>query len=334
VDAAHQAEMMVIIDWVANHTAWDHVWTAAHPERFTQGPDGGFIPPNPGWSDVIDLNFDTPGTRAAMTDAMVYWVREFEVDGFRCDVADDVPRDFWKPTIEALRRERPVFMLAEADSPWMHQAGFEATYGWKLSDALINAARGEVTASQVRQLVEKDVQELGTENDAFRMLFTSNHDWNSWNGIASERLGPAWEAATVLTFTLPGMPLIYSGEEAGLDKQLEFFEKDPIEWRQHPAADLYTRLCKLKRANPALHHGAGAGRLEFLGPPTDTQILAFKRTSGEGEIIVVANLSATPADLSGIALEAGARFVGLTGHPDSVPEHLEPWGWRVLIRTD
>ena len=290
VDAAHEAGMLVIIDWVANHTAWDHAWTALHPERFTQGPDGGVIPPNPGWADVIDLNFDNAGTRTAMADAMAQWVREFDIDGFRCDVADDVPRDFWKPTIAALRRERPMFMLAEADSEWMHDAGFDATYGWKLSSALLGARKGEVDASKVRQLVEKDAQDLLAQDGAFRMLFTSNHDWNSWNGIAQEQFGPAWEAATVLTFTLPGMPLIYSGEEAGLDKQLEFFEKDPIRWRDHPAADLYTRLCHLKRTSPALRHGPGAGSLKFVRTESDDRVVAFIRQSGDSRVIVAANL--------------------------------------------
>ena len=333
IDAAHNAGMFVIIDWVANHTAWDHVWTHDHPERFTKGPDGGFVPPNPDWADVIDLDFDDPGTRIAMADAMAYWVREFGIDGFRCDVADDVPVDFWAPTIAALRAERPLFMLAEADSPEMHEAGFDATYGWRVSDAIVRITRGEEDAAALRRVIERDARQIGGDGDRFRMVFTTNHDWNSWNGTTAERLGPALDAATVLTFTLPGMPLIYSGQEAGLDKRLEFFEKDQIAWRADPAAALYERLCRLKSAAPALRHGADSGTIEFFDAGDPKRVVAFTRRLGASEVIVAVNLSAKPVALGGIESRADSPFRDLDGQAANPPDRLVPWGWWVGWRS-
>lgn len=329
IDAAHDAGMIVIIDWVANHTAWDHIWTADHPERFTKGPDGGFVPPNPDWADVIDLDFDDPSTRTAIADAMMYWVREFGIDGFRCDVADDVPVDFWAPTIAALRAERPLFMLAEADSAEMHECGFDATYGWRVSDAIVRIAKGEADAAGLRRVVERDAREIGGDGDRFRMVFTTNHDWNSWNGTTAERLGPALDAATVLTFTLPGMPLIYSGQEAGLDKRLEFFEKDPIAWRDDPAAALYGKLCRLKSAAPALRHGAGGGAIEFFEAGDPKRVVAFTRRLGSSEVVVAVNLSAEPTTLRGITSQPGAPYLDLDGKTADPPDRLAPWGWWI-----
>jgi len=334
VAAAHDAGIKVIIDWVPNHTSWDHVWTTTNPDRFTKGPDGGFIPPNPDWSDVIDLNFDEPSTRTAMADAMKYWVREFDIDGFRCDVADDVPDDFWAPTIAELRAIKPVFMLAEADAPHMHSGGFDATYGWKVSDAVLDVVAGKRDASAIARAVDADAMALADHPGAFRMLFTTNHDWNSWVGTDAERLGPALPSATILSFTLPGMPLIYSGQEAGLDKRLAFFEKDAIEWREDPAVGLYTKLADLKRTTPALRHGPNGGAITFLRTHEDDRVVAFQRSLDDSLVVVVANLSAAPAHPGDLGIDASARFLDLDGKPATVPELLEPWESRILIRTN
>src|SRR5262249_47193883 len=146
---------------------------------------------------------------------------------------------------------------------------------------------------------------------AFRMYFTCNHDWNSWEGTAVDRFGRSWEAATVLTFTVPGMPLIYSGQEAGLDKRLEFFEKDPIAWRDHPAAALYAKLCALKRSEPALWHGPDGGTMEFLRTRANDRVVAFQRTKGDSEVVVIANLSPEAAKLGDLGLDLNAAYVNL-----------------------
>jgi len=335
VDAAHGLGMLVILDWVPNHTAWDHEWTRTHPERFTKNERGEFTPPNADWTDVIDLNYDEPSTRRAMTDAMLFWIREFGVDGYRADVAEAVPEDYWRSAIAELRAERNLFMLAEGNDAWLHDVGFDATYGWGLGDTLLAIARGEADATAVRDRVERDASELaGHGRHPFRMYFISNHDWNSWNGVAIERFGPMWEAATVLTFTLPGMPLIYAGQEAGLDKQLAFFEKDEVDWRPDPAADLYRRLAHLKRSSPALRHGANAGDIEFIPAGDPTRVVAFRRSSAGDEVVVLANLSAQPADLPHLRHDSGARCLDLFGFPASPPTSLSPWEWTVLRRTE
>ena len=334
VDAAHEHGMFVILDWVANHTAWDHVWTAEAPGRYRPGEGGGFAPPNDDWSDVIQLEFDAPGTGGAMSDAMAYWVTEFGVDGFRADVAELVPEWFWRDAIERLRDERPQFMLAEGGAAWLHGAGFDATYGWGLGDTLLRVASGEADARDVRRHVEEDGAYIGEgAPGAFRMHFTTNHDWNSWNGVALERFGPSWGAATVLTFTLPGIPLIYNGQEAGLSHRLAFFEKDEIVWRPDPAAELYRRLAALKREEPALRHGPDAGALEFLEAGDPARVLAFRRSAPGSEVLVMANLSDQRASVRAPALAPGAAYTDLRGFPAAPPASLGPWEWAVLRRA-
>ncbi|MEM8836312.1 MAG: alpha-amylase family glycosyl hydrolase [Planctomycetota bacterium] len=333
VEAAHELGMLVVLDWVPNHTAWDHEWTRSHPERYAKGPDGGFRPPNDDWVDVIQLDYSNSDTRAAMLDAMLYWVREFEVDGFRADVAEMIPKDFWIAAIERLRRERDMFMLAEGGAPWLHEAGFEATYGWGLGDRLMRVYAGENDAADVRRFLIEDTAAITAADDsAFRMFFTTNHDWNTWNGLAIERLGEMWEAATVLTFTAPGMPMIYNGQEAGLDKRLEFFEKDPIEWRADSSADLYRRLAQLKKDEPALHHGESGGTIVHINTNDPDRLLAFRRVAEGSEIIVLANLSGEPVEVRGVRTEPDARYADLYGYPTEVPERLDAWGWHLLVR--
>ncbi len=332
VDGAHDRGIKVILDWVANHTAWDHVWTKTHPERFVKDADGNFKPPNDDWDDVIDLDYDEPSTADAMIEAMRYWVTEFNIDGFRCDVAELVPQEFWSRAIKELRTERDLFMLAEGHEAWLHDVGFDATYGWVLGDNVMNIVKGESNAGDLREALERNDRELGGFGDQrFRVFFTTNHDWNSWNGVALERFGPAWEAATVLSFTLPAMPLIYGGQEAGLDKQLEFFEKDQVEWRDHPARDLYTTLSALKEETPALRHGDANAVVEYITAGNRERVFAFKRTSGASGVVVVANLSAEPAKLYPTPGVSPATHTDPFGGDAVWPDELGAWSWRVFV---
>ncbi|MHC4263545.1 MAG: alpha-amylase family glycosyl hydrolase [Planctomycetota bacterium] len=329
VAEAHAAGMRVVLDWVANHTAWDHVWTESHPERFRRGSDGGFVPPNADWTDVIDLDYANPDTCRAMTDAMAYWIDEFDVDGFRCDVAELVPEAFWSAAIAELRERKPLFMLAEGQDSWLYDVGFDATYGWRVAERVLEVAQGTGEPSALLEELEREREFHAEHPGKYRIHFTSNHDWNSWHGLAVERLGPAWEAATVLTFTLPGMPLIYGGQEAGLEHRLEFFERDPIRWRPHPSAALFRSLTGLKgRAAPLVH---GAARdwdgLTWLEDLPDG-VLGFERRRGGELVRILVNLTPEPADLD--ALEpVGAGAVDVHGFPTESPERLEPWGWHV-----
>jgi 1,4-alpha-glucan branching enzyme len=322
VNAAHDRGMLVILDWVPNHTGWDHVWTETNPEWYTEGEDGGFTPPIEAWDDVIDLNYDNADMRAAMIDAMVYWVREFDVDGFRCDVAAMVPRDFWETAIPAIRAERDVFMLAEAGEAWLHEAGFDATYGWSFYGPLERVRDGSGAREIIEWLVAEDAY---LPDGAYRMLMTSNHDENSWNQTAPERWGDFYEAATVLTFTLPGVPLIYTGQEVGNTENLLFFSKDEVNWGDqpdlHPKAELYRSLAALKKRHPALHHGADLAPAEILGTSAGNDVLAFRRSvvdsnGEERSVTVLVNCLDTARTT--VLLETGESF------------RLRPYGWAIV----
>lgn len=314
--AAHERGMLVMLDWVPNHTAWDHPWTVSNPEWYTKGEDGGFVPPNPDWNDVIDLNYDEPGLRRAMIDDMKFWLTEVGIDGFRADVAELVPADFWEDCIDELRATKPVLILAEGHQPWLFDAGFDLCYGWGLGDTMIKIYAGEADASDLWDMIESDRAELKNHGKDLplgpqRMWFTTNHDWNSWNGLAVERFGDFWTEASTLTFAVPGLPLIYSGQEAGLEKQLEFFERDTIAWRDHPARGHYAQLAHTIATDA---RDVGFERIE--GVP-DT-VFAYRRTIiDRGERVrlsVAVNCSAEP----------------ITVTIDGEAYRLDPWSsdWR------
>ncbi|GAB4549291.1 MAG: alpha-amylase family glycosyl hydrolase [Phycisphaerales bacterium] len=325
---AHDAGMIVLLDWVANHTGWDHVWTETNPEYYRQNEAGEFITPNGDWLDVIQLDMEREDTRKAMKEAMLYWVREHDVDGFRCDVAELVPADFWRDAISDLREERDVFMLAEGAAAWLYDCGFDATYGWGLGDACLRVVNDGRPAFEVMDSLRDATAQRRHPRRPFRMHFTTNHDWNSWNGTAVERLGEAWEAATVLTFMAPGMPLIYSGQEAGLDAQLAFFEKDAIAWREHPARELYTRLARFKERVPALDAGDPSSVLRPLIVHEPDRLIAFERRIRGSRVLVFVNLSDRPVSV--LDPPSVDIYRDLDGEPAEYPTALPAWGWVVL----
>ena len=337
VQAAHDRGMYVLIDWVANHTAWDHVLTTEHPEWYVTDAQGHFIPP-PGtnWSDVIELDYAEPGLRAYMIDAMRFWVEDVGVDGFRFDAVDFVPADFWEEAIPELRAARPdLFLLAESDGPEWYGYGFDMTYGWGLygfgGGILKRIADGELTAANFNGFVagEKALYPSG-----YRMYFTSNHDENSWYGTTSELFGAAAEVFAVLTATFHGMPLVYSGQEAGLDKRLAFFDKDQIPWRDHPNTALYSALLHLKRENRALWNGSNGGLLQRVLSTDNTNVFAFVRKKDADQVFVALNLSAQARTVT----LSGTTFAG--AYRDIFSEDtvilaegailgLPAWGYRV-----
>ena len=291
VDDAHERGMHVILDWVANHTAPDHVWLADHPDWFTRDEAGNTVFPVPEWQDVIDLDFDKPAMRRAMIDAMKFWVVEASTDGFRCDAAIMVPEDFWQAAREELDAIKPLFWLAEAVEPELMAETFDATYGWHLSTNLELIAKGEKTAEDLKNYLVAD--ERVVPDDGFRLNFTNNHDKNSWECTAKERFGDSLDAMTVLTFTVPGMPLIYNGQEAGLDKRLAFFERDPIDWdRDLKAEKLYRNLIEFKAKHEALSTGHGEASIRFLKSPPG--VITFVRSHAGDEVSVVVNCTDEP----------------------------------------
>jgi glycosidase len=298
VRAAHTLGMRVILDWVANHTAFDHPWTRDHKDWYKLDAHGEVFPVTfnagqPGeehWSDVTALDYDRPALRDAMIAAMQFWVREADIDGFRCDVAGLVPIAFWERARRELDAVKPMFMLAEADAPALHHGAFDMTYSWDLAALFHKIGQGKADAGALRDWVAREPH--GFPASAYRMRFTTNHDFNSWNGTDAELYGDFYLPLAVLTFTLPGMPLVYNGQESRLAKRLEFFEKDPIAWKSHELEPFYARLLALKHGHPALANGQYGGALALVDVGND-RLFAFRRTLDADSVGVVVNLTRT-----------------------------------------
>jgi glycosidase len=348
VAEAHKRGLHVILDWVANHTSWDSKLAREHPEWFTRNAQGQLVPPVADWQDVVDLDFRQPGLRRYMTESMAYWVREADVDGFRCDVAGLVPTDFWNHTRRELTKLKPVFMLAEWDElhapPFLKpgefdpntrllEQAFDATYALRLRYLLDSVARGQqpVAAIDKYRAVEQERYAPGV----YLMNFTSSHDLNSWTGTEYERLGPNVQPQAVLAALLPGIPMVYSGQEAALKKRLKFFDQDPIPWGGYPLLAFYTRLLQLKKRNPALANGDACGQLTRLPSPATPAVYAFVRHTGPDAVLVAVNLGAAPQQLPVPAAWQGpyrdvfADQQLTAGAALTVPPH----GYRVLERA-
>jgi glycosidase len=331
---AHNLGMKVMLDWVANHTAWDHVWAYTNPEYYTKTEEGEFFSPYD-WSDVIELDYDNREMRDSMIDALAFWVREAKIDGYRCDVAGLVPTDFWDEARAALEQIKPVFMLAEdEDNPDLLRYAFDMNYAWKVHHLMNRIVKKEASPADLISHFHWNDSLFGHQH--YRMNFITNHDENSWNGTVFERLGDGVEAFAVFSFMIPGMPLIYSGQEAGLDKRLRFFEKDTINWSNIRYQEFYTRLIGFKKSHSALHNGRFGAPMEILPTQVPDQLFAFVRKNHEGTIVSVFNFSDKPAtgtilnrhDLHGDYTElfSGERVALDQGIQLSFPA----WGYKVL----
>jgi glycosidase len=321
VEKAHALGMKVILDWVANHTAWDHPWVATHKERYKLDDKGAVysVTFNAGtpqveyWTDVVGLNYQDPGLWKAMTEAMAFWLKEADIDGFRCDVASLVPTPFWEQARAKLDAIKPVFMLAESDKVDLHAKAFDMTYDWDLHDQLRAVAKGQAGAEELRAWWAR--RQAKYPPDAFRMNFTANHDSNSWHGSCQEFYGSeaCLKAMAVLAAMLPGMPLIYGGQEAFFRKRLAFFEKDAIDWRGYPLAGFYRELLQLKTRHAALAHGQAGGTLAWLdtGEPS---VVGLRRERGSSRVDVYVNLGTKPRQARSAA---------------GAPLALPAWGWAI-----
>lgn len=325
VQKAHDQGMIVILDWVANHTAFDHAWTEIPGYHNTDSLGNVTWPEGTDWTDVADLNYDNMDMQNDMIEALRYWVREADLDGYRCDVAGFVPMEFWQRAKDSLDVDKDLFMLAEWDEPKMHNDAFHMTYGWGLHHYMNGVAKGEKNADSLASFIAKDLERYPAS--AYRMNFTTNHDENSWNGTVFERFGEGHQAYAVFAFTAQGMPLIYSGQEAGLDKRLVFFDKDTIDWSEVKYQDFYSKLVDIKHHNPALYNGEFGGIPEFLNTG-NPMVLAFKRVKGDNEVTTIINLSDEPQS---ITVPEGTSFVDFfSGETvtSSISE-LEPYQYYV-----
>ena len=327
IAAAHELGFRVVMDWVANQTSPDNVWMTEKPADFYERDSLGNAIWEYDWTDTRSLNYDNKEVWYAQEDAMRFWLDK-GVDGFRCDAAGEMPTETWQYLVPALRKDYPeIYLLAEAEKhEFMVDTMFDATYAWELHH-IENAIGGgpankdgEKTAADLRGYVEKDLH--NTPASAFRLSFTSNHDENSWNGTEFERLGDAWQVMEVLNFTLPKtQPLIYTGQEIGLDRRLEFFEKDPItDWSANEYTGFYKYLTNLKHNNPALAAGERGGCFKWVRTP-DPDVVAFSRRLGSNMVVVYANLSR----------DSSKEIVALctAENPNGI---LPGWGWRVIVR--
>lgn len=310
VAAVHAHDMRIVIDLVANHTAWDNAMLVEHPDWYTQNEEGGIVAPNPDWTDVADLNYDRHELRKYMIAMMRHWVQEYDIDGYRCDVAELVPTDFWETARRELEKVKPVMMLSEGTLPEHHVSAFDLTYSWNVYDMLGPIFAGEIPAGRLLESLERESYRF--PKGSLRMRFNTNHDKNAWDEPASLKFGPDGALMTqALTFLLPGVPLVYNGEEVGNTKRLDLFEKVDIDWSSAgPARRYLTTLGKLRRDHPWLANGP-VQRLHHDGPE---QILAFARRSPDGEQTLVGlyNFSAQPVTVrlnADHALEGRFTFV-------------------------
>jgi glycosidase len=343
VNAAHRQGMKVILDWVANHTAFDHKWIAAHKDWYVTRPDGTIINArdNEGhdtdWTDVAELDFGNAAMRRAMIADMRWWLDRTGIDGFRCDVAGGVPTDFWVDARRALRTSRPdLFMLAEAEDPGIH-AAFDMTYGWRLHHLLNEIAQKKQSTAALDAYFAKDDSLFG--RDAYRMYFTSNHDENSWSGTEFERMGANHLPAFVLAATAErSMPLLYTGQEVSMKKRLRFFEKDTVDWNGPSLASFYRTMFDLKHGQPALANGSRGGTQRTLHTNGGDRVYAFTRTKGANTVLVALNFGDQGVNAAYDSLPRPGRYSDSFGKtklalPAQGSIGIPPHGYRVLVKS-
>lgn len=288
VQSAHASGLKVIIDWVANHTGWDHRWTQEHPDFYRRNLDGQFFDQH-GWSDVIDLNYDNEDLWKTMLQAMQFWINECDIDGFRCDMAMLVPLEFWKYVRTELDKIKKLFWLAECEEIHYHEV-FDATYTWRFLHKMEAYCKKETDIKGLDEIIHyyNDMFPAG----ALRAYFTTNHDENSHSGSEYERLGEAAKPFAVFCCTWNGIPLIYSGQEMPLTRRLKFFDKDPIEWNgKYELHDFYKTLLHLRKTNAALTAGDAEAAPVRLLTNASHFVLAFFRKKGKDRLLVLLNLS-------------------------------------------
>lgn len=300
VNEAHRMGFKVIIDWVANHTGWDHTWTKTNPDFYLKDPKTNDFQIASGMDDIIELDYKNPAMRKAMIDAMKFWVREANIDGFRCDLASWVEVDFWQEARPQVDAVKPLFWLGEFDELENPDYGkvFDASYIWSWMHKTREFNEKNLPLSDLKNLLQR-YSDIG--DSSMRAWFTSNHDENTWNGTEYEKYGVFAKPLAVFSITWNGVPLIYNGQELPLKtKRLEFFEKDPIPWgaQQPELQNFYKTLLNLKSSNPALHGGDPAVTTYWLKTSADDNVFAYVRKNGKDEVLTVLNMSKNPVQFT------------------------------------
>ncbi|MFZ1305397.1 MAG: alpha-amylase family glycosyl hydrolase [Ferruginibacter sp.] len=337
VQLAHDLGMKVIIDWVANHAAWDNVWTIDHPEYFVRDEGGNFKAPYD-WTDVIQIDHSNAAEQDAMIDAMQYWVTQFDIDGFRADLAHLTPLAFWHKARTAIEPLKPnLFWLAESEEIEYHQV-FDATFTWEWMHTTESYYKEETGFNSLYDVLAK--YDATFPEQAHRMYFTSNHDENTWNGTGFEKYGDMLKCLSVFSCTWNGIPLIYSGEEIPNTKRLVFFDKDTIEWTgEWKLHDFYKTLLTLRKSNPALRSADEAVTTFHILTEGGKNIMAYLRKNDLYEVLVFLNLSKDPAGFTIKDLLVNNVYTnvfdGLENHVNTGSYvKMQPWEYLVFERKN
>jgi glycosidase len=328
---AHALGIKVLIDWVPNHSGADHPWLKTHLDFYERDSTGKAIY-TADWSDTRELNYSNLVMQDSMINAMKYWVKNTAIDGFRVDVAWGVPYSFWNKCIPALKKERNLFFLAEADDPKLHETGFDATYPWNEFHVMNDIAAGKKNVLSLDTVLH--TIDTSYRKGAWRLYFTSNHDENSWNKADYETMpGKVHAPFAVFSQTYNRtMPLIYSGQEEPVLRAISFFEKDSMGFKKYERASFYKTLLKLRSSNSAFKENAIFERIKVNNPEKG---MAYSRKNGNSMVVVVLNLSNVEQAISlNAKLPSEKSYFEIFSHTTSKDIHslqLPAWGYKVFV---
>ncbi|MBP9883205.1 MAG: alpha-glucosidase C-terminal domain-containing protein [Chitinophagales bacterium] len=333
VKSIHSKGMKVIIDWVPNHTGADHRWLTEQPDFFVKDKNGKAAMAVD-WADTRQLDYKNTVMQDSMIAAMKFWISKTDIDGFRCDVAWNVPADFWRKCIPQLKSMKSIFMLAEGDSAYLPQSGFDAVYPWHMFKMMEKIAKGTRPAFGLDS-VKNESDKLYPEN-TIQMYFTSNHDENSWNNADYGTFpGPVHEPFAVFTQTMANsVPLIYGGQEEPVLRAIKFFDKDPMTFEKFQRADFYKTLLHLRKSNMALSADASFRK---INAGDEKAVYAFVREKGNEKVLVILNLSNSEQSITikDKTLLRNARnvFKGTVAPLSNKEWKMKPWGYEVYEYT-
>ena len=339
VDKAHSLGMKVILDWVANHTARDAKWLKTKPADWYEREADGTAKVPWDWTDTAKLNYANRDVWRGEIESMRFWIEKHNIDGFRCDMAMLVPIEFWQEAHKVLHAIKPdVFMLAEAEELNLFDHAFDMGYAWEIHHMMCDIAKGERRVWDLRNTLYADRERY--PRSAMRMMFTSNHDENSWSGSEQSRFGQALEVMTALTFLWEAsMPLLYTGQEMGYDHSFLFFDKDaiPEEYQKREYSEMYRKLIALKHSQPALQAGERGGRIIEIENNAKDCLMTFVRETDDSRVVAILNLSPYTIHANyNNGIYAGTYTDAMTGEEVLLPVHLEqdikPWGYTILYK--
>ncbi len=335
VSNAHALGMKVILDWVANHTAHDNFLVEEYPHWYERDSTGKLLSPYD-WTDVVQLDYSNEDLHEYMIGSLKFWVEEADIDGYRCDVANLVPTSFWNKARKELDKIKPVFMLAEAEEVELQQYAFDADYAWEFHHIMNNIAKGKNTVLDIDSYFQREIAKY--PKNTIKMHFTSNHDENSWAGTEFTRLGKGTKAFAALSFVIPGIPLLYNGQEVAFDRMLKFFDKDQIDWTpSEEYTEFYKKLIGLKQKNTALRAGASGADMFRVKTSNDVNIFAFTRTNESDKVFCVFNLSSLEQKIDFEGDEYVGKYTNLlSGEQVEMPSGskmtLKPWDFIIFVK--